>query len=71
MADALALTVKNAATDGRGNTTLVTDAYSVNGDVLTLHRQLSTILLPAGHIATMREPANNFRQTYIYRRAVN
>ena len=69
VADALALTVKNVVTNGPGNTTLVTDAYSVNGDVLTLHRQLSTILLPAGHIATMQEPANNFRQTYVYRRA--
>lgn len=68
VADALALTVENVSTDGRGNTTLVTDAYSVAGEVLTLHRQLSTVLLPAGHIATMREPSNNARHTYIYRR---
>jgi len=67
VADALALTVKETR---RGFTgfTLVTDAYSVSGDVLTVQRQLSSIS-PEGHIRTMQEPANNFPHTFIYRRA--
>jgi hypothetical protein len=69
VADALALTVRDVPTSGPGNTALVTDAYSVTGDVLTLRRQLSAILMPAGHIATMQEPANRVSHTYVYRRA--
>ncbi|MGH9242505.1 MAG: hypothetical protein ACRD3G_31025 [Vicinamibacterales bacterium] len=37
-------------------------------DVLTMHRQLSHVE-PPGHIATMGFEPNNFKHTYIYRRA--
>jgi hypothetical protein len=47
--------------------TMVTDAY-VDGDVLTVHRQLTSVN-GDGQIHTMREPANNLRHTYVYRRA--
>jgi hypothetical protein len=50
-----------------GGFTLTTDAYSVSGDVLTLHRQLSSVT-PDGHIRVMQVPANNFRHTYMCRR---
>ena len=65
VADALALTEKLMSSDG--GFTLTTDAYSVTGDVLTVHRQLSSVT-PTGHIRVMQVPANNSRHTYIYRR---
>ncbi len=65
VADALALTEKLMSSDG--GFTLTTDAYAVTGDVLTVHRQLSSVT-PAGHIRVMQVPANNFRHTYVYRR---
>lgn len=65
VADALALTEKRMR--GGGGFTLTTDAYSVTGDVLTVHRQLSAVT-PEGHILVMQVPANNVRHTYIYRR---
>lgn len=65
VADALALTCKLMSTDG--GFTLTTDAYSVSGDLLTVHRQLSSVT-PEGQIRVMQVPANNFRHTYIYRR---
>jgi hypothetical protein len=68
VADSLALTIKVTDQNRGGAFTLVTDAYSVAGDVLTLHRQLSSVNA-SGHIATMQTPANNFRHTFIYRRA--
>jgi hypothetical protein len=61
----LALT-KREGRHGNGFT-LVTDAYSVQGDVLTLHRQLVSVS-PSGTIFTMMEPSNNFRHTFVYRR---
>jgi hypothetical protein len=70
VADALALTRKRI-TGGAGDSgsfTAVTDALSVTGDVLTLHRQLTSVTA-AGAIFTMQEPTNNFRHTYIYRRS--
>jgi hypothetical protein len=67
VADALALTEKLMSGNGSGSFTLTTDAYAVNGDVLTVYRQLSSVT-PAGHILVMQVPANNFRHTYIYRR---
>ena len=66
VADMLALTIK----EGRGPSdgfTLVTDAYAVEGDVLTLHRQLVSVSA-SGHVATMGEPTNNSRHTFVYRR---
>jgi hypothetical protein len=65
VADMLALTVKEGRADGSFE--LVTDAYSVDADVLTLHRQL-VVVTPRGHIATMGTPANNLRHTFVYRR---
>ena len=67
VADQLALSVKTTRR-GFGGFTLVTDAYSVDGDVLTVHRQFSSIS-PEGHIRTMQEPTNNTRHTFVYRRA--
>lgn len=65
VADALALTEKLMSSDG--GFTLTTDALSVNGDMLTVHRQLSSVT-PDGRIRVMQVPANNFRHTYVYRR---
>lgn len=65
VADMLALTVKTFRPGG--GFTLVTDAYAVEGDALTLHRQLSSITA-AGEILVMQEPTNNLRHTFVYRR---
>ena len=67
VADMLALTIKEARQGSGGGFTLVTDAYAVDGDVLTVYRQLSSVNA-AGQISVMQEPANNFRHTFIYRR---
>jgi hypothetical protein len=64
VADMLAFTVR----EGNGNgSTAVTDAYTVTGDVLTLHRQLTSVTR-SGQIRVMQDPLNNSRHTYIYRR---
>jgi hypothetical protein len=67
VADMLALTIKEARTGLTDGFTLVTDAYAVDGDVLTVHRQLVSVA-PGGTIHTMQEPTNNFRHTFVYRR---
>jgi hypothetical protein len=67
VADQLALTVKMTRRGFKGFT-LVTDAYSVAGDVLTVHRQFSSID-PEGHIRAMQQPTNNSRHTFVYRKA--
>jgi len=72
VADSLALTVKRIGSIAdlkqfdTGPFTAVTDAITVNGDVLTLHRQLTSVT-PKGELASMA--TNNLRHTYIYRRA--
>jgi len=66
VADALALTVKTVRLGDR-SFTQVTDAYSLADDVLTLHRQLTSVN-PEGQIRAMQQPANNVRQTFVYRR---
>ena len=74
VADALALTTKTRNWVRRGDPqmsereafTAVTDAYSVEGDVLTVHRQLTSVN-GAGQIYVMHGPART-RQTYVYRR---
>ena len=48
--------------------TQFTDALAIDGDVLTLHRQL-TSMTDAGAILVMQVPANNFKHTFVYRRA--
>ena len=68
VADMLALTIKEGRHGEDGPFTLVTDAYAVDGDVLTVHRQLSSIS-PSRTVYTMVDPANNFRHTFVYRRA--
>ena len=67
VADMLALTFKQGRTGWTNGFTLVTDAYAVDGDVLTVHRQLVSVA-PGGTIYTMQEPTNNSRHTFIYRR---
>ncbi len=66
-ADMLALTIRDAPRTGGRAFTQVTDALAVDGDTLTLHRQL-TSMTDAGAILVMQEPANNFRHTFVYRR---
>jgi hypothetical protein len=76
VADALALTEKTSNWVRRGDPlmtnrnafTMITDAYSVSGDILTVHRQLTSVN-GDGQILTMQQPANGARQTYVYRRA--
>ena len=67
VADMLAVSTKTVRLRDKGVFDLATDAFSVEGNVLTLHRQLSHVD-PPGHIATMQSPANNLRHTFIYRR---
>ena len=67
VADMLALTIKEGRA-GVSNFTMVTDALEVQGDVLTVHRQLVSVS-PDRAINTMSVPANNFRHTFVYRRA--
>ena len=67
VADMLALTVKERRRGGNGAFTQVTEAYVVDGDVLTVHRQLTSITA-SGEILVMQEPTNNNRHTFIYRR---
>jgi len=81
VADTLATTTRRIRRNrGYAITTLVTDAYAVNGDVLTVERQLSVLVAPltlkdgrvtdaagAGHFVELENPNNN-RQTLVYRR---
>jgi hypothetical protein len=67
VADMLALTTRNAPRAGNRAFTQVTDALELQGDVLLLHRQL-TSMTEGGAILVMQEPTNNFRHTYVYRR---
>ena len=67
VADMLALSIKEPRPGGGRAFTLVTDAYAVDGDVLTVHRQLTSVT-SAGQILVMQDPANNNRQTFVYRR---
>lgn len=74
-ADALVLTEKTVNWVRRGDPlmsnrdafTMVTDALQVDDDVLTLHRQLTSVD-GEGRIHVMATPEMNLRQTYIYRR---
>lgn len=66
VADMLALTTKQIR-PGDKAFTMHTDALSVQGDVLTLYRQLSSIN-DSGQILVMQHVPNNSRHTYVYRR---
>lgn len=68
VADMLVVSTKSIRRRDRNVFDLATDAFSVEGDVLTMHRQLSHVE-PPGHIATMGFAPNNFKHTYVYRRA--
>lgn len=81
VADALAVTTRRTRRDrGYAFTNVVTDAYALNGEILTVERQLSVVVAPlklqngqvtdqsgAGHLAEL-EDQNNNRQTIVYRR---
>ena len=77
VAGALAVTTRRTRHQrGYAFTNIVTDAYSVSGDVLTVERQLSVAVQPdpdqsgiekSGHLVELSEPGNN-RQTIVYRR---
>jgi hypothetical protein len=75
VAEMLTLTSRRTRTErlvdgsaGRRLTDIITDAYKVDGDVLTVERQLSVLAEPPGHLLTLSNPRNN-RQTLVYRRA--
>jgi hypothetical protein len=68
VAEMLALTsMQPRSRDGQTFTNTITDAYRVSGDVLTVERQLSVLIEPPGHLATLQDAGSN-RQTLIYRR---
>ena len=66
VSDALVFTTSETPPESGFN--IVTDAYSVDGDVLTARRQLVAVRAP-GYIATMQEPSNRHPHMFIYRRA--
>jgi hypothetical protein len=68
VADMLVVSTKSIRRRDRNIFDLATDALSVDGDVLTMYRQLSHVE-PPGHIATMGFEPNNFKHTFIYRRS--
>jgi hypothetical protein len=80
VADTLAATTRRTRRDrGYAFTNVITDAYGVNGDTLTIERQLSVVVSPVaprdgrttdgvGHLAELEDPRNN-RQTIVYRRS--
>jgi hypothetical protein len=77
VAGALAVTTRRTRHQrGYAFTNIITDAYSVNGDVLTVERQLAVSVQAEpdragvqspGHLVELENPANN-RQTIVYRR---
>jgi hypothetical protein len=68
VADMLVVSTKTSSVRNKGVFDLATDAFAVEGNVLTLHRQLSHVD-PPGHIAPMQFAPNNLHHTFIYRRA--
>jgi len=65
VAGMVALTSKRT----RGNfTNIITDAYAVSGDVLTVERQVSVLMQPPGSLMTLSDERNN-RQNLVYRRS--
>jgi len=77
VAGALAITtMRTRRQRGYAFTNIVTDAYSVDGDLMTIERQLSVAVEPEpeksgapteGHLVELSQPDNN-RQTIVYRR---
>jgi hypothetical protein len=82
VADALALTTRRVRRQrGYALTNVITDAYSVRGDVLTIERRLDVVVQALaspdsrtagnygpGHLVQLEDP-NNERQTIVYRRS--
>jgi hypothetical protein len=66
VSDALLFTTSETPRNSGFN--IVTDAYAVEGDVLTARRQLVAVR-KGGYIATMQEPSNNHPHTFVYRRS--
>jgi hypothetical protein len=66
VADALALTTRRTR-NGGSLTNVVTDAYTVADNALTIERQLSVVQQPPGILVTLADPRSN-RQTIVYRR---
>ena len=64
----LALTIRKPPLPGRQTAIVMTDAYAVAGDVLTVERQRSVLQQPPGSFVTLEDPLNG-RQTVVYRRA--
>jgi len=62
----LALSVKTREPDTERPFTMVTDAYAVDGELLTVHREL-TAMTAAGEVLAMQVDGND-RHTFIYRR---
>ena len=68
VAEAVALTSKLIRhARGHAFTNIITDAYVVAGDQLSVERQLSVLMEPPGNLATLEDSDNN-RQTLVYRR---
>jgi len=81
VADTLAATTRRIRRDrGYAFTTVITDAYAVTADTLTIDRQMSVVVAPLalrdglatdqpreGHLAELENPNNN-RQTIVYHR---
>jgi hypothetical protein len=81
VADALALTTRRIRRrGGYAFTNVITDAYSVRGDVLTVERRLDVVVQALaspdsrtegnygpGHLVQLEDPGNE-RQTIVYRR---
>jgi hypothetical protein len=68
VADMLVISTRTTRARETGIFDLATDAFSVDGNVLTLYRQLSHVD-PPGHIATMGFVPNNSKHTFVYTRA--
>ena len=66
VADGLALTTRRTR-NGGSLTNVVTDAYTVADNALTIERQLSVVQQPPGILVTLSDPRSN-RQTIVYRR---
>jgi hypothetical protein len=70
VSEALALTTKRTRTrEGQSRTNIITDAYAVAGDVLTIERRASILWEPPGTLTFLGKDPQNSRQTLVYRRA--
>jgi hypothetical protein len=70
VSDSVALTTRRTRTrEGLSRTNVITDAYAVAGDVLTIERRWSILWQPPGTLATLGDSdPQYFRQRLVYRR---